>query len=137
LANKTRILVIDDDLDTLDATRLTLESRGYEVATTANPEDGLRGIEKDRPDLVILDVMMPDGIEGFQWLWNVRRHPDEAVRTVPVIVASSIHKTTPLRFHEGDSDETGSYLPVQGFFDKPVDPDQLVERIEKVLSESK
>jgi hypothetical protein len=56
------------------------------------------------------------------------------VRDVPVIVVSSIHGTTAFRFHPGDADESGEYLPVQAFLDKPIDPDQLAQKIESLLS---
>lgn len=134
MADKVKTLIIDDDADLLSAMQMLLQRRGYEVATATSPEEGLEQLEQGKPDVVILDIMMPRGIEGFQWLWSIRHHPDPAVRDVPVIVASSIHETIDLRLHEGDSDETGDYMPVQGFFDKPIDPDQLVSKIEAVLS---
>ena len=134
LANKAKVLLIDDDPDTVSATQMLLQSRGFDVVTATTPEEGLSKLEQGKPHVVVLDVMMPHGIEGFQWLWDVRHHADAAVRQTPVIVASSIHQTTKLRFHEGDADETGDYLPVQGFFDKPVDPDQLAAKIQAVLS---
>ncbi|OFX17123.1 MAG: hypothetical protein A2Z18_01255 [Armatimonadetes bacterium RBG_16_58_9] len=120
----------------LSTTRLLLESRGFGVATAANGEDGMRKLEECRPDVVLLDVMMPDRTEGFHWLYALRRNSDEVIRSVPVIIVSSIHDTTDLRFHEGDSDETGNYLPAQGFLDKPVDPDELACKIELVLAEA-
>jgi len=132
--SNAKVLVIDDDPDMLTTTRSFLENRGFEVTTAADPEEGLRLLEEGKPDVVVLDIMMPHGTEGFHWLWEIRRHPDEAVRSAPVIVLSSIHDTTSLRFHEGDEDETGQYLPVQAFIDKPVDPNELAEKIESVLA---
>lgn len=134
MAGKARILVIDDDPDMLATTRLFLESRGHEVLTAAGPAEGMRQLEVEKPDVVVLDVMMPHSTEGFQWLWSVRRHADVALREIPVIVVTAIHETTRLRFHEGDADETGDYLPAQAFFDKPVDPDELVAKIETLVS---
>jgi len=131
--SKAKVLVIDDDQDILDTTRLFLESRGYEVLTAATPDEGSRQVEEGRPDVVVLDIMMPRQTEGFQWLSKLRHHADMRTRGLPVIVVSSIHSTTSLRFHEGDSDETGDYLPAQAFLDKPVDPDKLAEKIEAVL----
>ena len=131
--SKAKVLVIDDDQDILDTTRLFLESRGYEVLTAPGPEEGTRQLEDGRPDVVVLDVMMPHGTEGFTWLSKLRHHRDPELRELPVIVLSAIHDTTPLRFSEGDADETGSYLPAQAFIDKPIDPDKLVAKIEAVL----
>ena len=134
LGTRAKVLVIDDDPDILTTSRLFLESRDFEVVTAAEYEEGLRLAEEERPDVVLLDVMMPHGTEGFHWVWQIRHHPDQALRAVPVIIVTSIHDTTSLRFREGDADETGDYLPVQGFLDKPVDPDELVSKIESVLA---
>ena len=137
MAAKAKVLVIDDDQDILDTTRLFLENRGYEVLTAPGPEEGTTQLEAGRPDIVVLDVMMPHMTEGFTWLSKLRHHDDAALRAVPVIVLSSIHEKTSLRFHEGDADETGSYLPAQAFIDKPIDPDKLVDKIEAVLNRTR
>ena len=133
MAERTKVLVLDDDPDVRTTTRLFLESRDFDVITAAGPEEGLRQVETQNPDVVVLDIMMPDGTEGFHWVWSIRRHPDSTVKDVPVIVVSSIRETTGFRFGTGDSDETGDYLPVQGFLDKPVDPDELARKIRAVL----
>ena len=137
VAGKGKVLLIDDDPDMLSTTQLFLQSRGFEVATAAGPEEGTRQLEHGKPDAVVLDVMMPEGTEGLHWLWKLRQHSDPAVRDVPVIVVTAIHDTLDLRLREGDADETGDYLPVQGMFDKPVDPDKLAAKIEKVLDARK
>lgn len=137
MARNTKVLVVDDDPDILSATRVMLGNRGYDVLTASGPDEGMRLAEEKRPDVVLLDIMMPEGTEGFQWVWRLRRHSDESLRSIPVIVVTCLHETTPFRFHPGDSDETGDYLPVQGFFDKPADPDVLAEKIEAVLQDRK
>lgn len=134
MEKKTKILIIDDDPDFLDTTKLLMVNRGYDVVTAASPVDGLRMLEEARPDLIVLDVMMPQGIEGFQWVSKVRHHPDVSLRAVPIIVASSIHETTDVRFRQGESDESGDYLPVQAFLEKPIDPDRLAAKIEAILA---
>jgi len=136
MLTKAKVLVIDDDPDVLSTSRLFLQSCGFDVLTASEGEEGLKLAEQEKPDIVILDVMMPHGTEGFQWVWRIRHHQDPALRTLPVIIVTSIHSTTGLRFREGDADETGDYLPVQGFLDKPIDPDELARKIESVLAES-
>jgi DNA-binding response OmpR family regulator len=133
LADKAKVLVVEDDQDILDTTRLFLESRGYQVLTAPGPDEGTKQLEEGRPDVVVLDVMMPEGTEGFVWLSKLRHHSDAKLRELPVIILSSIHEKIPFRLHEGDADETGSYLPAQAFIDKPIDPDKLVAKIEAVL----
>jgi CheY-like chemotaxis protein len=128
-----KILVIDDDPDTILACRMTLENVGHEVTDAINGREGLKMIKKDRPDLIILDVMMDTATEGFQLALKLRS-PDPTSEwaqfsDIPILMLTAIHSTTPLRF-EPDID----YLPVELFVDKPIEPDDLVGKVEWVLS---
>lgn len=128
-----KILVIDDDPDTILACRMALENAGHEVTDAINGRDGLKMIKKDRPDLIILDVMMDTATEGFQLALKLRS-PDPTsdwaqFSDIPILMLTAIHSTTPLRF-EPDID----YLPVELFVDKPIEPDDLVGKVEWVLS---
>lgn len=140
MADSAKILVVDDDPDIVESIRLVLESAGYQVESASTIEEGFEKVESWRPDLILLDIMMPDGTEGFHFVWKLRnQYPDE-VKDTPILVLSAIHSTTRLRFYPEQSDgtyEPGEYLPVQGFIDKPVEPSTLLKEIEKVLSESK
>jgi DNA-binding response OmpR family regulator len=133
MSAKPKTLVIDDDPNVRRAIELALHYRGFEVITASGPEDGMKQLEEARPEAIVLDVMMPDGIEGFNWLWKLRRHADEKLRNVPVVVVSGIHETTEMRFKPNDSDETGDYLPAQAFMDKPVDGRLLAEKLEALV----
>jgi CheY-like chemotaxis protein len=128
-----KILVIDDDPDTILACRMALENVGHEVTDAINGREGLKMIKKDRPDLIILDVMMDTATEGFQLALKLRS-PDPTSEwaqfsDIPILMLTAIHSTTPLRF-EPDID----YLPVELFVDKPIEPDDLVGKVEWVLS---
>ncbi len=128
-----KILVIDDDPDTILACRMALENVGHEVTDAINGLEGLKMIKKDRPDLIILDVMMDTATEGFQLALKLRS-PDPTsdwaqFSDIPILMLTAIHSTTPLRF-EPDID----YLPVELFVDKPIEPDDLVGKVEWVLS---
>lgn len=134
-AQKT-ILIVEDDADTLETLRLVLEKEGYRVLTASGPKQGAEAVHAERPDLILLDVMMPTGTEGFHFVWNLRRDPDGSVRDVPIVVVSAIHQTTPLRLYPDQSDSEyapGEYLPVQGFLDKPVSFDKLLSTVAEVL----
>ena len=139
MAEGAKILVVDDDPDIVESIRLVLESAGYEVESAGTIEEGFEKVESWRPDLILLDIMMPDGTEGFHFVWKLRnQYPDE-VKDTPILVLSAIHSTTRLRFYPEQSDgtyEPGEYLPVQGFIDKPVEPSTLLKEIEKILSEA-
>ncbi len=137
VGRQRRILIVEDDPDTADTLRVVLEGEGYQVAHALNAPGGLAAARKERPDLILLDVMMPSGTEGFHFVWDLRKEPDEAVKKTPIIVMTAIHQTTKLRFYPEQSDkeyEPYEYLPVQGFIDKPVDFPKLLQEVQLVLS---
>lgn len=136
MSGDIRILVIDDDRDLVQALRLALSAEGFKVDAAYDPVAGMAAVEANRPDLVLLDIMMPDATEGFHFVWKLRQKDDAYSRAVPIIVLSAIHGTTDLRFYPDSGDgtyEAGEYLPVQDFVDKPVEPSRLVERIRRAL----
>lgn len=136
---KKTILIVEDDPDAADATRIVLEDEGYRVASAPNAGTALKQIHSDRPDLVLLDVMMPAGTEGFHFVWDLRRDSDPSCRTIPIIVLSAIHQTTRLRLYPDQSDsvyEPYEYLPVQGFLDKPASSEDIVAEVARVLAET-
>ena len=131
-----RILIIDDDPDIVLAVRMSLEAEGYEVIEANSGAQGIDMIKAERPDLIILDVMMETKTEGFQMALKLHS-PDPTsefveYKDIPILMLTAIHSTTPLRF-EPDID----YLPVELFVDKPIDPEDLVGKVEWLLSQEK
>lgn len=128
-----KILIIDDDPDMVLAARLCLEGAGYEVIEANSGPAGLEKIKAERPDLIILDVMMDTTTEGFQLALKLRSrdpHSEYAAYTsIPIIMLTAIHTTSPVRFGPDED-----YLPVDAFIDKPIDPDALVEQVRALLA---
>ncbi|MBN1773646.1 MAG: response regulator [Deltaproteobacteria bacterium] len=124
------ILVIDDDRDFLNAISLVLEQHGFAVRTAATPEEGLAEIRRRTPDLVVLDVMMPEGHEGFVVARSIRE--ELHLHSLPIVILSSIHvaKQVPYRFAPDEH-----YLPVDRFLDKPVLPELLIATINEVMGD--
>ena len=83
-----RILVVDDDADSLEIVRTYLESRGYRVTTAADGKEALAILEDARPDLVLLDVMMP-GIDGWEVARTIKDHPEFSATRVVMLTARS------------------------------------------------
>lgn len=132
-----KILIVEDDMDFAESISMILENKGFEMSLASNLEEGLEKARAEKPDLILLDIMMPTGTEGFHFVWKLRKEEDPRVRNVPIIVISAIHGTTKLRFYPTEMDTEygpGEYLPVQDFIDKPVSPSDLIAKIEKVLS---
>jgi CheY-like chemotaxis protein len=131
-----RILVVDDDPDIVESLRMVLESADYDVDTAASPQEAFARIEANPPDLILLDIMMPDGTEGFHFVWHLRNDYPEPVCQAPILVLTAIHSTTQLRFYPDQADQEyapGEFLPVQGFMDKPVEPSLLLRKVGEVL----
>jgi CheY-like chemotaxis protein len=130
---KGKILVIDDDPDIALTTRLALEQGGYEVVEARSSAEGLEKVKAEKPDLIVLDVMMESTTAGFQTALSLRsRDPRSEYKeysTIPIIMLTAIHSTTPMRF--GPEED---YLPVEEFIDKPVDPEILVQKVQSLLA---
>ena len=118
-----KIAIIDDDPDILDVSSIVLTSKGYEVITAKNPEDGYNLIIGQNPDLIILDVMMTEPDDGFFLAQKLRK---EKINT-PVIMYTSVSKALGLNFGKSDM------VPVDEFIEKPISPDELIEKLEKLL----
>jgi CheY-like chemotaxis protein len=134
---QAKVLVVDDDQDLREVLRIVLEDAGYQVIMAESGPRGLEMAEGERPDLMVLDVMMPERTEGFHVVWNLRNQDEPHLRDLPVIILTAIHQQTDLRFYPDAKDGTygaGEYLPVQGFVDKPVEPQALLKEIQRVLA---
>jgi len=119
-----RLVYIEDEQEMIDLVRLILSRRGYEVLGANGGQEGLDAVRKHRPDLVLLDLMMPD-MDG----WDVYQQmkAEGSTREIPVIVvtakAQSIDKVLGLHIAKVDD-----------YISKPFSPNELVESVEKVLS---
>jgi CheY-like chemotaxis protein len=121
-----KILVVDDDPDFVRLTRTILQSKDYEVSTAANGEQALATMRKDKPDVVLLDIMMAYILDGLDVGREMAEDPE--LKDIPVIMVTSL---TGARAQAAlPSDE---YIPVSDWVHKPIDPDDLLARIEKAL----
>lgn len=131
-----KILVIDDDPDIVTAVTLALSSAGHQVVAANSGKEGLEKIQAEKPELIILDVMMETHTEGFQLALKLHS-PDPAsdlkqFKNIPILMLTAIHSTTPLHY-EPDID----YLPVDLFVDKPIDPDELIGKVSWIIARQK
>jgi CheY-like chemotaxis protein len=134
MSNRAKILVVDDDPDIIKATSRVLESRGYRVITALNGEECLEKIREERPDLIILDLLMPK-LDGFGVCRELRENSQYAeYADIPILVATAVREDASRRRYEL---ETGVDLDVDGYLEKPIRPLDLVHRVEKLLEKSK
>jgi CheY-like chemotaxis protein len=136
-----KVLVVEDDVDAAETLQIVLEDEGCSVSRAASAEEGLEKARSERPDVVLLDIMMPSGTEGFHFVWSLRKDADEVVQGIPIIVLTAVHDKTWVKFYPDRQDPvygSGEFLPVQAFLDKPASSEQIVSKIEEVLkSEAK
>lgn len=122
----SKILIVDDDPDIVDAGRLVLEREGYEVVGAPNRADGMKKLEEIKPDLLILDVMMEEPDDGLRMAREIRKNGN----TVPIIMLTSVNAAMGLNI-----DKDGEIVPVDEFQPKPVEPQTLVAKVKKLLEQ--
>lgn len=128
-----RVLIVDDDIDLVMSLQVLLESEQYDVSTAATTEEGMEKVGSDKPDLIILDVMMTAWQDGFEMARDLHKQPD--FDEIPILMLTAVKNKTGMDFKisAGDPD----WLPVDAFMDKPVDPDDLLTNIRELLAGKK
>jgi DNA-binding response OmpR family regulator len=125
---KKFVLIVDDDPDMVETVGMMLESKGYEVGKAYDGIEGEEAIKKRRPDLVVLDVMMPRK-DGYVLCGELKN--DAATRDIPVILLTAVGEAVPTTTYthaDGMATEADDYIP------KPVDTATLVRSIERLFS---
>jgi CheY-like chemotaxis protein len=125
---KKTVIVIDDDPDVVEATKVALEAAGYSVTTAPGGKEGMARIRQGGIDCVILDVMMANDTEGFQIAQDLRE--DHKTAAIPIIMLTSVSRKTGFEFSPETDKE---FLPVDIFLEKPVDPKKLVSAVKGVI----
>ncbi|MDP4266343.1 MAG: response regulator [Bacteroidota bacterium] len=125
--NKT-ILIVDDDVDYLFQMKTIVEGFGFKVITAESQKEAEEIIDKNRPDLTILDLMMENSDSGFILAYKIKKkYPD-----VPIIVASAVAAETGISF-DVESEDDKNWIKADLFLDKGIRPDQLLREINKLL----
>lgn len=127
MEGKTKILLVDDDKDFVEATKLVLESRPYEVIVAYDGDQALAEARQKKPDLIILDIIMPVK-DGFTAAEQFKKDPE--LSKIPIIMLTSFAQRvgeTSLSVSQGLTLDTEDYV------DKPVSPEELLKRVERLL----
>jgi two-component system alkaline phosphatase synthesis response regulator PhoP len=117
-----KVLVIDDEPEMLNLIQYTLEKGGYSVAVCSNGRDAFKRIEDEKPDLVILDVMLP-GIDGYSLQLKISQA--EHTKSIPIIVLTALEPSKTL-FQK--------FPQVAGFMTKPFRTDDLIAKVQSILN---
>jgi Lrp/AsnC family transcriptional regulator for asnA, asnC and gidA len=120
------ILIVDDDPDFVEITRSILDAEDYEVASASSGDEALRFMRNEKPDLVILDVMMKGIMDGLKASDEIRR--DSKLNGIPILMISSITGSD-----YAEMFPTDEYLSIDNFMSKPVDPERLLKEVKRLL----
>jgi len=123
-----KILIIDDDPNFVEATKAILENKSYKVVAAYDKNEGIEKINSEKPDLILLDIMMKKLDDGFTICYKLKHDPE--LKKIPVLAISAITKETGLKF---SSETDGEYFEADDYVEKPVKTNDLLERIEKLL----
>lgn len=124
------ILIIDDDPDFVEVTKVILETKQYNVVSAYSPEEGWAKMAELKPDAIILDVMMGKGAEGFIFARKMRKDPQ--FDNIPILMLTSMREQTGFdipgeRIHQ-------KFLPVDDYIEKGVEPQVLLDKIAQQLA---
>ena len=129
---KVKILVIDDDPDFIEAIRLILNTANYDVVEASNPQEGKVRVLDEKPDLILMDIMMDSLFDGFSLCNEIKTGKEfKAVKDTPIIHVSAVKELTGSRF-QFKGDDQGMRGP-DDYLDKPVKAEDLIARIQKHL----
>jgi len=127
MEKKAKILLVDDDIDFVESTKIILESKPYEVIVAYEGDEGLRKAREENPDLVLLDIIMPVK-DGFTAAEQFKKDPQ--LSKIPVIMLTSYSS------RKGETSipvSRGLELEAEDYVEKPVTPTELLNIVEKYL----
>ena len=118
----SKVLLVEDDLPTVELIKFALQSEGIEVSVSYDGISALRAVEKENPDLILLDVMIP-GVDGFE-VCQLIKHNIKLMHIPIIMVTAKVRKEDRALGLEKGADE---------YITKPFDPIQLVDRVKKLI----
>ena len=124
-----KILVVDDDSDIREALTMVLESRGYQVITAQDGIEGLAYLKAEKPDLMILDLLMPK-MDGFGVMKELRDPRWAEFSEMPILIQTAVREEASRRRYEL---ETGVELGADDYVEKPASPDILLAMVKKLI----
>ena len=124
-----KILIVDDDKEFVRATRTILESQNYSIDVAYNREDALDKLKKNRPDLLILDIMMDEIDDGFTICQMLKNDPE--LKNIPIFSLSAITEQTGIRY---SPKYDKGFFDADDYAEKPIEAEELLERVNNLLT---
>ena len=119
-----KILIVDDDVDFVSAVKLVLTSNGFDIAIANSRQEGMEKFDAEKPDLVLLDVMVDEPDDGFVLAQSLKKKSKDT----PILMLTSVGQVTGMDF-----DKDSEMVPVDDFEQKPIMPNRLLEKVNQLL----
>lgn len=122
-----KILLVDDDIDLLEQTKLLLESKGFSVVTAEDSEQGFKTFQQEKPDAAIIDLIMEQMDSGFILCYKIKK--TEHGKKIPVYLLTSATYETGFKFSASTQEEK-EWIKCDGIIHKPVVVEELISKLE-------
>lgn len=132
MSETKKILIIEDDVDLVEAMKLILESHKYQVLAEYTPDKGFQLAEREKPDLIILDVMFGSDEKTHGFDYAVKFRQSKKLSSIPILMISAVNMEHPgFHFSNRDYDE---YMPVDAWMYKPAQPEDLILNVNSLIN---
>jgi DNA-binding response OmpR family regulator len=128
MGNKTKILLVDDDVDFIDLNKAVLENQGFEVSAAFSGREAMDKVRFEKPDLIVLDLMMEKHDSGFIFAKTIKADP--LYKNTPILMLTAVASETGFDFSQ---EKDGYWMKTDDYAGKPLLPDELVKKINSLL----
>ena len=129
---KTKVLLVDDDVDFVDLNKAVLENHGFDVAVAFSSREGLEKVRFEQPDLIVLDLMMEKHDSGFAFAKAVKTDPIH--KNIPILMLTAVSGHTGYDFSQ---ELDGYWMKTDDYASKPLLPEELIKRVTDMLKKAK
>ncbi len=132
VTGKTKVLLVDNDVDFVDLNKAVLENSGFEVVTAFSAREGIDKVKVEHPDVIVLDLMMEKHDAGFSFAKQIKADP--IYKQIPILMLTSVAEVTGFGFSQ---ELDGYWMKTDDYAEKPIMPDELVRRVNALLEKSR
>ena len=131
MRKKTKILLVDNDVDFIDLNKAVLENNGFDVLVAYSGSEGLDRVRFEQPDLIVLDLMMEKHDTGFGFAKAMKADP--TTKNIPILMLTAVGSETGMDFSQ---ELDGYWMKTDDYANKPLLPEDLVKKINELLARS-
>jgi DNA-binding response OmpR family regulator len=132
MEKKSKVLLVDDDVDFVDLNKAVLENHGFQVACAFSTQEGLDKVRFEQPDLIVLDLMMEKHDSGFAFAKAVKADPN--YKKIPILMLTAVAESTGYDFSQ---ELDGYWMKTDDYAAKPLLPEELIKRVGSMLQRAK